>query len=791
LATFPFFARLVKAPAPLHAATPLPRLGSGWLVRALLWSVGWLALGAALTVLAYQLPARHTVAVGRNDESYVQGFADATNRWGVVTDKTGATEPYRWSGSQSALIFPQVGLPAQVSIRWRGWRPPGSAAPRVRVLLNGRDELGSFVATGDWETHTFRVDEGLWKPRDLFLQLEVEPAPVVEGMSQGVQVDRAVLETSGWPIAPYPAQVLGAAVATLLAGITFQRRPRLAALASAGMAFGFLGLYRLQLTPYPWRLFWPVMIGVLLCAIAARRIPWVPAREHGLRLSRRAMAWPALADGTAAATIVLWWLGLWWAGRAHVVLSIPGVEKDFRVFATRSDMLVCPSGANLEAGCVLRADGFYQLGYPFLLWLTRPFVADNAFLAGRIVAGACAAAFLLGAYLLGRTMLGPGAGLLALGFVALNRWTTEYALLLGTDMPFAAAWSLGLATLMLAPARRWAAPLAGMLCGLAFTIRHPGLVLLPLGCAFLLLAGRDRRRSITRWQGYRWNVVASFVAGFLIVSMPQIAVNLVDTGNPFYSQQAKNIWLAVYGNTDWGRWGEASNDVRLGDVIAHAPRRFLGNWWGNVRAFWGAGSEDTSEFGRALGIRLLSFPANLLALAGIVLWIGRGAPRQRFLLGVVALYMGALAVGFMLPRFVLPLLPIWGVAAAATLHFLWMGTIDQINGARRRRLLAGATLLALLLVAGSPGAGVRSALGNQDPDAVAAANLLRRTLGEDERFVAQLPPEDSLAKYSAVAHLAAPASDPAARYALRAPARPNEAGLIGRTGRYTLVRLAH
>src|SRR3954447_20858915 len=130
--------------------------------RALLWVGAWLAAGAVLAGLVYQVSARHAVQIGANDAGYVQGWDEPVNAWGVVTDQTGVTTPYRWTTPDAALLFPQIGLPASLTLRWRAWRPPGVAPPHVSVLLNGRDELGSFQATGDWEEHTFAISGGLW-----------------------------------------------------------------------------------------------------------------------------------------------------------------------------------------------------------------------------------------------------------------------------------------------------------------------------------------------------------------------------------------------------------------------------------------------------------------------------------------------------------------------------------------------------------------------------------------------------------------------------------------------------
>src|SRR5215210_9439490 len=121
-------------------------------------------------------------------------------------------------------------------------------------------------------------------------------------------------------------------------------------------------------------------------------------------------------------------IGAWTAAvlasaQRHVTLSLPSVEGDFRVFALRSAHLIgqFPAGTNDPArDGVLRADGFYNLGYPLLLWLTRPFTSDNPFLSARLIAALSGALLLLAGWWLARQMLGRGAALLALLMLALS-----------------------------------------------------------------------------------------------------------------------------------------------------------------------------------------------------------------------------------------------------------------------------------------------------------------------------------------------------------------------------------
>src|SRR5262249_148794 len=137
---------------------------------------------------------------------------------------------------------------------------------------------------------------------------------------------------------------------------------------------GFLVLYRAQ-PPYPYPLLRLLpAIDVLLAGALALR--------YGPALAQRI---PALLDGLAIGGIGAWTAAVLIAAQRHVTLSVPGVEKDFRVFATRSEHLFGTFGAqSKEMAGVIQADGFYNLGYPLLLWLARPLANDNPFLAARL-----------------------------------------------------------------------------------------------------------------------------------------------------------------------------------------------------------------------------------------------------------------------------------------------------------------------------------------------------------------------------------------------------------------------
>ncbi len=773
---------------------------------------------ALLVALSSQIPARHAVDIGGYDAAYTQGFfaperAASREAPAYLAGSDGAA---RWTTADSALLFPQIGAPATLTIRLRG-RP----GPPTQATIQINDAPPQpLTLTEAWTEVSFAVTGGLTKPIDTLITIRTPPGALEgdpDGRSVGALLDAATLANSGWPIAPALFPLLLASLAGALWGALglWRRRWWVGPLAIALLT---LALYRLAL-PYPYPLRWllPALCLLLCGALLVRRGPALAALR------------PWLADALAPPLVALWCIWQLLAASAHVTLATPGVEKDFRVFATRA----------FDGAEVFKADGFYNLGYPLLLWLTTPLHAGNPFLAARTVAALSGGAALLATWWLARRMLGSAGALLALALLACSPLFVEYSLYIGSDMPFAAACALCVALVMAArepgnertrePANQgtsepanertreranqrtneprdgggaaerratiWLSALAGLCAGAAFLLRHPGLLLLPWGVlALWWRAGRGGAAG-------RRTTVWPFVLGALLTLLPQLAANLRDTGDPLFSQQAKNIWLAAFGGSDWGRWADVPNSVSVGAVLAEDPGRVARNWWGNVAAFLGTGGEDPSEFGRAWQLHLLGFPANLLALAGLASWIlgVRGGRRAAWPLLWAALYVAGVSVGLGLPRFYLPLAPLYAIAAA------WGALrLGELIGERAPRSAGAAPIAMGLIVAALcwPGVGIGQAavLGAQPPDEVAAVALVQALVPPGERLLILDDPRSFLDKYSAIAHRAAPppaavsaasiaASE--ARYVLWSARRgPAPAGReLGRAGEYTLIQI--
>ncbi len=858
------------------------------MVKRSLPAVGLCVLGAVLIALLYQFPARHSVDIGGYDAGYVRGFHDPQqhNR-SMEPYLAGSDGQVRWSRGQSYLIFPQAGLPADITLRLRGWRGAGEPLPTVQFWLNGQVLVGSIQTDGTWQNYHFRITGGQTKPDDVVIELRSDTTTLAgEDRTVGVLVDRVVYAVSpglkGQPVQPYPLQLVYGGVALVLLWYLLIPHPsprrRWVMLTLGAVLIGglFLCCYRWQppLYPYPIRWLLPMLNALLLSMVIIRDGPVLLKRWH----------W--LPNAAVGAGVVVWGILVLSSAKQHVTLSVPGVEKDFRVFATRA--------TSLEQ--VFQADGFYNLGYPLLLWLTHPLTDGNVFVAARYVAAVSGGVLLLSGYWLARMLNEPRGSTsgfpdshtdwrgmwasLVVFVLGTSPLVVQYALYVGSDMPFAALVALSLALFLwgmvgdtpeqshvlpappapapipgrgetnlpllplaghragagmnrggmihpLANARGSLYPLvlAGAAAGGAFLMRHLGMVLLVWGSIALVipvvlehLAQRSTTRREVVWgmaKQVTWRVLP-FVAGFVLVAMPQLIVNTQQTGDPLYSQQAKNIWLAVYGDIDWGRWGEVPDSIPLSEVVLRDPPRFLANWWGNVTAFVGSGAEDTSEFGRAIQLRLLGFPANWLAILGLCGWVlavWRGGIRYTdtrqttglaSMLLVIVAYVAVVSLAFVLQRFFLPLVVVYAVAAV----WLLQQVVAVVSNAAHRWEWRGALVVGvLLLVVLHSGftTGTRAVLDKQPADEVAIVQQTLALLQAGERVVVRVDPEVPLAKYSALAHRTIPwreGGDPMATLAwargegatyllwdtrLAPPPLPGEAAIVA--GWYALYRL--
>ncbi len=718
-----------------------------------------LAAGAALAAALYQLPAQQVIDLGGPDAALTQGFADQPVRDDARL--AGSDGSARLLQGSAALVLPQFGWPLALALHARA---ADDAATMLQVLQSDQLVVAPLRIDATWRAQSATLTTGWWRPSDTVVELRADAA----------LLDRVTVATAGWPIVPAP-WIVGYVM--LASGAWAWRLGWLAGTPRSGRHWGLaLGTIALVLLCYrhlplgsmPLRRA-PHLLALLSLAVAAWPVAIAAVRRR-----------PAWIDAAALTLIIGWGAVIAWQSASHVTLAIPGVENDFRVFALRSARLFGQYAAdgNYRAATdgVLRADGFYHLGYPLLLWLTRPLASDNPFLAARALAVLSGMLLLAAGWLLARNLLGRVGALISLAWLASSPVIVAAAHSLGTDLPFAACCGATLALLtQRGRLRRWQVVLAGACAGAALLVRHPGIVLLLIGWLALWW-----RMPQARWPALGWFTIAG-----CLVFLPQLAVNLRDTGQPLHAWQAKNIWLAAYADGDWQRWNEVPDDIGLGELIIRDPLRIAGNWWANVRAVFGSGAEDTGEFGRSIIPRMLTFPGGWLALVGVLHWMlaARHATRPRIVLAWLVAYVLLVSIGLALPRFYLPLAPVIALAAAGCL--LWLG---------RQLAIGDGTRLVLVLAFATAGVqglatGANDVLTRQPADAVSAVASIQRHLAPGTQWAAALGPRDPLAKYSAIAHRVGPLGDAALWLGDTSAVPPAGATLLEAFGRYRLYRV--
>ena len=668
-----------------------------------------------LSFAIHAVPTRHNVDIGGYDSAYLQGFFDqqpAPAAFGVDL-KT------RWSASSAAFRLPLIGMPATVTLR--------VAAPisKTLILQSPTAQLTtSFAVAYRWHDLRFTESGSLTKWTDTAVSLSSTTAPWQKGdlREVGVLVDTLTYET-GWFALPYPSTVsLSVVLAGMIAyllhlwwGVGNTR--------TIGIAATFPSLLVALAWRWPmasfmvWRdaLPWFCIIGLLLLCWHHRAI----VQEH----------WQKEQGRYGTIGILCWGVWLWWVQQRHVTLVVPGVEKDFRSFASRTESL----------SSVLHADPFYQIGYPFILWAGQQLSSAAVFTVATDWAVIAAVITLCASWYIARRVLGRGWDLVCVAIMAASSFFVEYSLLIGSDMTFTACAAVSLAATQWAmespnQRRRWF--LVGVTAGLAYMVRHTGVILL----APVVLACFAPQST---WR-FRLSTLMVVVAGWVVCAAPQLFVNIRDTGQIFFNFQAKNSWLAVYGNVDWGRWADVPDSISLRDVILSDPNRFFWSWWHSLVGVFGTGA-STKEHDTALWQRLLSVPFNWLSTVG-VLWTGwmvleRRLDRARAVLLVWAIgFVAISSIAFILPRMLLPLTLVAAMTAT-----------DGLRVVTKRIPRVKWIVIASILIAGLFNAGFTGAtqlVAGQPDDEYAALSYVH-TL-EPQRLVVLIPAESPAGKYSAL-----------------------------------------
>lgn len=326
--------------------------------------------------------------------------------------------------------------------------------------------------------------------------------------------------------------------------------------------------------------------------------------------------------------------------------------------------------------------GMHPIGYPLLIrWgLAAGF---DAVQIGHILSVVGGVLLLISAYLLCYQLTHDRwLALLTESFLATTGYFFYFATFEGNDMLSAGLQGLSLAVLIGLSADRKTNFAAGVLAGLAYTIRYTAIVTSAL--CLLFLVGRaliQRRRSM-------WIVGGLFLVGFILGAAPQLIPSTLVTGNPFYSVRSHDVWWHVKGLTDFAtEWRQAPMDISPVQVFLDSPMRFIRHWWDTARSFW----LDPD-------LLLLDKPLRLFTQAALVFTLVAGDTIDVRRRGLLALYVFGLLSGLAIirydPRFLIVVLPI---LVFCGVYFVWKITPRDLS-IGRFMLPIRSLVLAVLLI---------------------------------------------------------------------------------------------
>ncbi|MBN2004026.1 MAG: glycosyltransferase family 39 protein [Anaerolineae bacterium] len=225
--------------------------------------------------------------------------------------------------------------------------------------------------------------------------------------------------------------------------------------------------------------------------------------------------------------------------------------------------------------------GLYPLGYPLLLRLGREMgfdVLHTAF-AISIFGGFLG---LLGTYWLVRRMTDRWwLAILTELLQACMVFYLFYGNLDSTDMLASGLILCAFPLLLVEKRRRMAAFWAGLLVGLSYLIRYTASMTV-VSCVFFLSIPFILRRDRESLWG-----VGAFLLGAFIGAFPQFLCSFLVKGNPFYNEQAHNLWFHLRGSSDYiYAWQEVPMDIGMLEVIRQQPKAFFTHWGQMFLSYW-------------------------------------------------------------------------------------------------------------------------------------------------------------------------------------------------------------
>ena len=350
--------------------------------------------------------------------------------------------------------------------------------------------------------------------------------------------------------------------------------------------------------------------------------------------------------------------------RAHAFPLL--AEQDGIVYL---QMAVSP-GSELHA--------FHGPGYPLAIRGVMR-LGPEPFVAAKLVSLASGVLFVAATWWLATSVLAPGEALAAAAIAAVTPLVLTSSVTVMSDVLGAALFLASLAVLLgFGAGAWWAALLAGALGGLAYLTRHVYVIALAAP-VLLWLARRGRRvRGLVASLG-------PFVGGFVVVTLPWLALVSAQHGNPLWSRHHVNLAFKAY--------------LADGGQNAFQQAREFAGWWDVVRF-------DPLRLVRSWAWTFLGFPlrmvtpivgGGMLAAAGLLTWVPRMTAPRTTMLAMTALYGAVVSLAVPKDRYVLPALPLAVCLIAGGLGALAAGIRAIAPSRRLEKLPLGAAAVALAL----------------------------------------------------------------------------------------------
>jgi hypothetical protein len=411
-----------------------------------------------------------------------------------------------------------------------------------------------------------------------------------------------------------------------------------------------------------------------------------------------------------------------------LIITYSSLNREYFNFRVETDFLgsFIKEAEQVQNGGPL-AVKYHLPGYPFVIAGVEALTGDW-FVAGRIIAWVSSVFVLLSTYFLASGLLGRAAGAGVLVTIGASSIFYDHGAMVTTDMLFLAVYSSAILVFYRAyignNAVLWA--LAGVLLGVCVLIRINGII------CFVFLA-LPFMRSIPRHEGLRDFLITG--AGVFLPLSLWCAYALA-TGSPLTPTNTHvNLAQTFYADSFEG--------LKHGDFLKVADGAFSGIW--DVLTFDPARipliyALNLSKYFVVASTKLVFAPVLLLFGPGLLLLLFSRQPLfWWFLIVITLMHFGLVSLKDAQGRFLLFLLPVYGLGFAATITLIH----ERLSSSFPKFLFN--SLLVVFVVTSFAFAGGASIKGMQggEKELLESVPLVRAAISEPEAVVISRKPHMS------------------------------------------------